>query len=168
MPERMRDISIRDVMTADFDAVVALNASEVQHTSPMNLERLRLLDSISEYHKAATVNGKVAGFLLVMRDGCDYINDNFEWFSLRYNSFLYVDRIVVGSSYQGLKLGTLLYKDLFGYARAKRITSIACEYNVVPPNELSRMFHNKFSFYQVGTQWLCNDTKKVSLQVAKT
>ena len=162
-----KDLSIRSVTTADFDAVVVLNTSEVQYTSPMDIEHLRSLDAISEYHKVVIVDGEVAGFLLVMSNGCDYINDNFEWFSSRYNSFLYIDRIVIGSDYQGLKLGTLLYKDLFTYARARGITNITCEYNVVPPNEPSRLFHNRFSFSEVGTQWLYNKTKKVSLQLAK-
>lgn len=163
----MRDILIRDVLEEDLEIIAALNTSEVQYTSPMDLERLRFLDSISKFHKVAIVDDKLAGFLLAMKDGCDYVNDNFEWFAKRYHSFLYVDRIVISSDYQGLKLGTALYQDLFEYARQNNITNITCEYNVVPLNEPSRLFHDKFSFHQVGTQWLCNATKKVSLQIAK-
>ena len=153
----MRNISLRDAKASDFDAILALNASEVQHTSPLNLERFCLLDALSNYHKTA----------LVMKDGCAYINENFEWFSSRYDSFLYIDRVVVSPSYSGLKLGTLLYRDLFAYARINHISNIVCEYNVIPPNEPSRLFHDKFSFRQVGTQWLGNKTKMVSLQSAK-
>lgn len=162
----MTDISIRRTEEADFTAVVALNASEVRHTSPMDEARLRHLDGIASYHKVATVDGGVAAFLLAMRNGCGYANENFEWFASRYATFLYVDRIVVGSGYQGLRLGTLLYNDLFDYARSQGIAVIACEYNLVPPNEPSRLFHDKFGFHEVGNQWLGNGSKQVSLQVA--
>ena len=163
----MSNITIRDVAAPDFEAIVALNTSAVQHTSPMDIEHLRRLDSISGYHKAAVVENVVAGFLLVMPAGCEYCNDNFEWFSSRYDSFLYVDRIVIGDNYQGLKLGTRLYSDLFTFARSSNIANIVCEYNLVPPNEASRLFHERFSFSEVGSQWLNNGKKKVSLQLAQ-
>ena len=164
----MTDIAIRDTEEKDLDAVVALNASEVRHTSQMDEARLRHLDAIASYHKVAVVDGEVAAFLLAMRDGCGYANENFEWFAARYPVFLYVDRIVVGSRHRGLGLGTLLYRDMFDWARANDIATIACEYNVVPPNEPSRVFHNRFGFHEVGRQWLDNGAKQVSLQVAAT
>ena len=161
------DIALRDADASDFGAVVALNLSEVSHTSPMDEARLRDLDAIACYHKVATVDGAVAAFLLAMKAGCGYVNENFEWFAARYTTFLYVDRIVVGSSYQGLGLGRLLYEDMFNYARSQGIAVVACEYNIVPPNEPSRMFHDKFGFREVGSQWLGNGSKQVSLQVAQ-
>ncbi len=161
------DIVIRDVVAADFGAVLALNSAEVKHTSPMDEARLRHLDAIASYHKVVTVDGEVAAFLLAMQDGCGYANENFEWFATRFSGFLYVDRIVVGGRHQGLRLGTRLYDDIFNYARANQIAAIACEYNIVPPNEPSRIFHDKFGFREVGTQWLGNGSKQVSLQVAR-
>lgn len=162
----MANIDIRDATAADFAAVVALNASEVEHTSPMDRARLQQLDALSIRHRIATVDGDVAAFLLAMRDGCGYANENFEWFAARYRTFLYVDRIVVGSRHQGLGLGSLLYTDMFDYARSKGITVITCEYNIVPANEPSRVFHDRFGFHEVGRQWLGNGSKLVSLQVA--
>jgi predicted GNAT superfamily acetyltransferase len=163
----MKEIVLRDADAADFAAVVALNAAEVRHTSPMDEARLRHLDALARYHKVATVDGAVAAFILAMEDGCGYANENFEWFAARYDAFLYVDRIVVGSDHQGWRLGTLLYQDLFDYARSNGIATIACEYNLVPPNEPSRIFHDKFGFHEVGSQWLGDGAKQVSLQVAK-
>lgn len=163
----MKEVALRDADEADFAAVVVLNAAEARHTSPMDEARLRHLDALASYHKVATVDGVVAAFLLVMKDGCGYANENFEWFAARYDAFLYVDRIVVGSDHQGLRLGTLLYQGMFDYARSNGIATIACEYNLVPPNEPSRIFHEKFGFHEVGSQWLGHGAKQVSLQVAK-
>jgi uncharacterized protein len=162
----MKNTSIRDARDGDFPAIVELNAHEVQHTSPMDLERLRYLDSISAYHKVATVDDAVAAFLLVMKDHCGYVNENYEWFAERYPQFLYVDRIVVSSKFQGRRLGSLLYQDLFQQARANRIQVVTCEYNIVPPNAPSRIFHGKFGFREIGTQWIANSAKQVSLQAA--
>ncbi len=164
----MKNTSIRDARNDDFPAIVELNAHEVQHTSPMDLERLRYLDSISAYHKVATVDDSLAAFLLVMKGGCGYVNENYGWFASHYPQFLYVDRIVVASKFQGRRLGSLLYQDLFKQARANRIQVVACEYNIVPPNEPSRIFHGKFGFREVGTQWIANGAKQVSMQAAET
>ncbi len=162
----MSGVLLRDAGPPDFAAVVALNAAEVDHTSAMDESRLRTLHAYASYHKVLEIDGVAGAFLLAMREGCGYVNDNFEWFSTRYPSFLYVDRIVVGSGYQGLRLGTRLYQDLFEHARMQGIPCIACEYNLVPANEPSRIFHDKFGFTAVGSQWLDNGAKQVSLQVA--
>ena len=162
----MNAILLRDAEARDFPTVVALNASEVRHTSAMDDARLRQLHAYAGYHKVVESDGVVAAFLLAMREGCGYINENFEWFAARYPSFLYVDRIVVGAGYQGLRLGTRLYEDLFAFARLGNIPCIACEYNLVPPNEPSRIFHDRFGFTQVGSHWLGDGAKQVSLQVA--
>jgi uncharacterized protein len=163
----MKNMSIRDAVEVDFPAIVELNAHEVQHTSPMDLERLRYLDSISAYHKVATVDDAVAAFLLAMKDHCGYVNENYVWFAARYPQFLYVDRIVVSSKFQGRRLGSMLYQDLFQQARTNQIQVVTCEYNIVPPNEPSRIFHDKFGFRGVGTQWVANGAKQVSLQAAE-
>lgn len=162
----MSAIELRDARPTDFAAVVALNASEVSHTSVMDQARLRQLHGYACYHKVVEIDGVVAAFLLAMREGCGYANANFEWFAARYPSFLYVDRIVVGAGHQGLRLGKRLYLDLFEYARAENIPVVTCEYNLVPPNEPSRIFHDKFGFQEIGSQWLDGGAKQVSLQVA--
>ena len=163
----MKNTSIRDAGDCDFPAIVELNEHEVQHTSPMDVERLRYLDSISAYHKVATVDDSVAAFLLAMKDDCGYVNENYEWFAERYPRFLYVDRIVVSSKFQGRRLGSMLYQDLFRQARANRIQVVTCEYNIVPPNEPSRIFHGKFGFREIGTQWIADGAKQVSMQAAE-
>ena len=159
-------ITLRNAEASDFDAIVALNAAEVQHTSAMDLARLAELATLACYHKVACVDGRVAGFLLAMRHDAAYANDNFGWFAARLPAFVYVDRIVVSAEFAGHRLGSRLYTDLFEFARAQGLSKVTCEYNLVPANEPSRRFHDKFGFKELGTQWLANGSKQVSLQVA--
>lgn len=162
----MPEIHIRGVLPSDFSRIVDLNANAVLHTSVMDIAWLSELDAVSSYHKAITVNGDVAGFLLAMRESAPYRNDNFAFFAARYETFVYIDRIVISSEFAGLKLGSMLYRDLFDYARQNAIPVVACEYNIDPPNEPSRRFHDKFGFKEIGRQWLDGGKKQVSLQVA--
>ena len=163
----MADCLLRDAMAADFARIVALNAAEVQHTSAMDAARLAELQAMAAYHKVAMVDGEVAAFLLAFREDAPYRNDNHGWFVARYPRFLYVDRIVVGPRGAGLGLGSLLYRDLFETARADGVAIVCCEYNIEPPNEPSRRFHDKFGFREVGSQWLDGGKKRVSLQIAE-
>lgn len=158
---------IRDSSELDYQTIVDINDVEVQYTSPMDVKRLRDLDQLSAYHRVAVVGGNIAAFLLAMGRNCSYQNENYDWFSSLYPGFLYIDRIVVDAKYAGLKIGTMLYRDIFHYARSNSIPIITCEYNLIPPNEPSRLFHEKFGFKEVGMQWICNSTKKVSLQAAE-
>jgi predicted GNAT superfamily acetyltransferase len=165
---RMQSVVIRDAAPSDYEIICTLNLAEVQHTSPMDAARLAMLGNLSCYHKVACVNGSVSAFLLSMCNGAPFENDNFAWFARKYTRFIYVDRVVVSSAFRGLRLGSLLYQDLFRYARDNAIPVVTCEYNIVPPNEPSRLFHDKFGFREQGTQWLANGTKQVSLQAAET
>ena len=164
----MTAFEIRDANASDFESILRLNDVEVQQTSQMDSGRLQILDRLSAYHKVAVLEGRIAGFILAIRAGALYPNDNFSWFAARLDDFLYVDRIVVGSDFSGLGIGSGLYRDMFAYATAQGIASITCEYNIDPPNLASRAFHDKFGFRELGTQRVAGGTKLVSLQAAAT
>lgn len=164
----MQEVAIRDAEASDYATICALNASEVQHTSPMDAARVAALGEMACFFRVACINSIVSAFLLAIRHGTAYENDNFKWFSSRHVRFVYIDRVVVSSGSRGMRLGSLLYDDLFRYARKNAIPLVTCEINIVPPNEPSRLFHGKFGFRELGTQWVANGTKKVSLQAAET
>ena len=164
----MQSVAIRDAAAGDYETICALNLAEVQRTSPMDALRLAALGDLSCYFRVACVNSTVSAFLLAICSGAPYENENFSWFSRKYTRFIYVDRVVVSSAFRGLRLGSLLYQDLFRYARDSEIPLVTCEYNIVPPNGPSRLFHDKFGFKEQGTQWVSNGTKRVSLQAAET
>jgi len=159
---------IRDIVESDYRAIVDLNRAEEKQTSAMDLARLDELVNLSDFRKVLAINGQVAAFILAMREHAHYQNDNFAWFSARIPRFLYVDRIVVGSGFSGRRIGTRLYRELFSFARSEKVGTVACEYNIDPPNPASRAFHDRHGFRELGTQLVAGGTKLVSLQAADT
>ena len=163
----MPNVTLRDATADDTESVCALNLAEVRHTSPMDAPRAAALAALACYFRVACVEDRVAAFLLAMGSGASYESDNYAWFARRYPRFVYVDRIVVSAQHRGMRLGSLLYQDLFRYARDHGFRRVTCEYNIDPPNEASRAFHATFGFREVGTQWVAGGAKHVSLQVAQ-
>lgn len=162
----MEKIIIRDATEHDYPDIIKLNADQVEFTSPMDIDRLKLLDSLADYHRVVVTEAMVVAFMLAMKTNVPYENDNYNWFSSRYKDFLYIDRVVVAAGYQGRRIGTLFYEDLFEFARKNEIPLVTCEINTLPPNERSLAFHAKLGFQEVGEQWIQN-RKKVSMQVAR-
>lgn len=161
----MTNIAVRSATEAGFDRIVALNADVVQDTSAMDRARLQHLHALSVLHRVALVDERVVAFLIAMRDGAAYANDNFGWFSARYPHFIYVDRIVVDAAASGMGVGRRLYQDVFDRARQHDIEVIACEYNIEPPNPASKAFHERLGFREVGRQSVADGSKQVSLQI---
>jgi predicted GNAT superfamily acetyltransferase len=99
-----------------------------------------------------------------LREGTAYDSPNYRWFAEHCEQFLYIDRVVVSSKCRGQGLGDRLYEDLIAYARQQGVPQVTCEFYIDPPNEVSRRFHRKFGFREVGTQSVAAGTKRVSLQ----
>ena len=159
-------LSIRPATSMDHPAILALNLESEYLLSPLDAARLQQLDAQAAYHRVVCDGDTVAGFLLAFREGADYDSPNYLWFGRRYPAFLYVDRIAIAASHQGRQLGRLLYEDLFAFALTQGIDTVACEFYVEPLNVASQRFHARFGFREVGTQWVADGRKKVSLQVA--
>ncbi len=158
--------AIRDATSADHVAIARLNLESEHLLSPLDAQRLAHLDLQAAYHRVIESDGEVIAFLLAFREGVPYDSPNYRWFAARYEQFLYIDRIAVSASQQGRQLGGALYADLFAFARRQDIDTIACEFYVVPLNEASRAFHARHGFHEVGTQWVADGQKQVSLQIA--
>jgi predicted GNAT superfamily acetyltransferase len=163
----MTGIVVREACHDDFARIVALNAAEVRQTSAMDLARLGELAKLASVFRVAVVGGEVAAFILALREGAPYLNDNYAWFAARFTRFVYVDRIVVATAFAGLGIGSRLYEDLFAYARKEVAGVVTCEYNVEPPNPASQKFHARFGFREVGRQRVAAGSKLVSLQAAE-
>ena len=158
---------LRSARPDDHAAILALNAESVHFLSPLDAAGLARLDTQSAYHRVVEIDGTVAAFLIALREGADYASPNYRWFAAHFDTFLYVDRVVVSQQHQGQGLGAVMYDDLFDFARAAGIARITCEFDIEPPNPGSQKFHARYGFREVATQWLGGGKKQVSLQVAE-
>jgi len=157
-------LPLRDANPADFGDILWLNTEWVHFTSHLDEAALAKLHAVSPYHRVAVSGGRAVAFLLAVREGADYDSPNYRWFADRGGAFLYVDRVIVDSAEQGRGVARMLYDDLIAFARASGIGRVVCELDVEPPNEASARFHDAYGFVEVGTQWVANGTKRVSLR----
>ena len=159
-------ILIRDARPEDFAAMLDLNQELVHFLSPLTLERLEALVEESNVCTVVELDGFFAGFLLGFREQADYDSINYLWFEENYPVFLYVDRVVISPEAQGAGLGAALYRDVFARAYGDGVPFITAEYYIVPMNEVSSRFHDRFGFREVGQQQTADGKKTVSLQAA--
>ena len=136
----------------------------MQYLSPLTPDSLQWLHDAAAYRRVVVDEGEIVAFLLALREGGTYDSLNYCWFAQNYDRFLYIDRVVVSSRSRGVGIGHLLYADLFAFARQSQAARVTCEYDIDPPNEASRRFHEGLGFKDVGTQSVAAGKKRVSLQ----
>jgi len=139
-------------------AILRLNEYNVRETSPLDADKLGRMIIAA---RVATMVEPGIAFLLAFDQSADYDGWNFIWFRERFDTFLYVDRIIVGEDHRRLRLGRLLYDDLFRRARHLGHQRIACEVNVRPPNPASDAFHASVGFAEVGKGTSTDGSKSV-------
>ena len=156
------EYEIIDAKKSDLLGVLSINQKAMPAVSFMDKKSLNYFYSVSEYFKLikSVKDNKIYGFLIGLTENLNYKSENYLWFSKRYSSFMYVDRIVIQEDSMGLGLGTMLYNDLIYYSKDK-FKNIICEYNIKPMNSISKKFHEKFGFKRVGNQKTEGGTKEV-------
>ena len=131
--------------------VLALNEAVEERTAPLDVPRLASLVGQAVFAEARLdVEGEVAAFLIGFDQDARYDSPNFAWFRERYDSFAYVDRVVVAPRAQGLGLARALYGDFAALACEKGLARLVCEVNRVPANPESDAFHTALGFVEVG------------------
>ena len=153
-----------DAVKSDYPAILRLNADAVPHVNLISEATLCDLHAASCYFRQVVVGDVVAGFLLALPEGARYDSLNYRWFSARYPTFVYIDRVVVGQDFQRQGIGRLLYGDLEAMAR-RRAPLLSCEVNLRPSNPGSMAFHEAFGFEEVGQQDTEGGEKRVRLMV---
>ena len=165
----MTHFLIRDAAQSDFSAILILNQESVRFLSPLDLTKLTRLSKEPVFFRVAISEEAVAGFILAFLPEANYDSPNFLWFKARYESFVYIDRIVISEEFRGRQLATSLYAELERFAITCGIPRLACEINIDPPNPGSLRFHEKQRFVEVGRQPIhepeTGHTKIVSLQI---
>ena len=156
------NFKIIDAKKSDLLEILSLNQKAIPAVSFMDEKSLSYFHNVSEYFKLIKCGkeNKVYGFLIGLTDKLSYKSENYLWFSKRYSSFMYVDRIVIKDDNLGLGFGSMLYNDLIDYSRGK-FKNIICEYNIKPMNLISKNLHKKFGFKRVGKQNTEGGTKEV-------
>ncbi|MEH6452677.1 MAG: GNAT family N-acetyltransferase [Psychromonas sp.] len=157
---------IRDILQKDFESILALNEISVKVLSPMDREKLVRLIKVSAIAVVLEDQKQVAGVLLAFSSDIAYESINYQWFNDSYNSFLYIDRIVVSENYRGKGVASRLFTYALEWAKNHSLASIFAEIDVMPANDASLLFHQKQGFKQL--QLLKhNEHKMVLLQQLK-
>jgi len=162
--ENLSSPVIRGTNADDVEHVLRLNEEAVEVTSLMGARLYRSLAQEASLDIVAELDGNVVGFLLALRSGANYDNQNYSWFSQRFDEFVYVDRVIVDNRFQGWGIGQELYSHLIGWSLGQELKLIAAEIDLEPPNPASLRFHEKFGFEQVSTRVLTNG-KTVSMRL---
>lgn len=156
--------SIQSARVADYASILALNESALPHVNSIGVPELTALAEQAFTFDLVWSGQSLAGFILVLREGADYLSPNYRWFSSRYAQFVYVDRIVVSTDFNRHGIGRALYSRLEKLA-FEVAPLIACEVNLRPANPGSLTFHRRLGFSEVGQQETGNGEKRVSMMV---
>ena len=160
------DFTISETTSDELPLIVKMNQEALPAVSSVNINDMNHFLTIVDYFRSLKIEEKLVGFLIALTPGKEYHSINYKWFEKRFDSFMYVDRIVIDPSYQGNGLGKAFYNDLVDFSNNKT-DRITCEVNIRPKNEGSMIFHEKYGFVQVGTQTTENGKKEVSLMEYK-
>ena len=156
--------TLRDVKHSDIDRIVQINKSAIPAVNYVSYNEFEWFLNRKLYFKIAeNSHGAISGFLLVLPSGLEYNSLNYKWFSRRYDKFAYIDRIVIMDEFKKNGIGKSLYLDL--EKNIGEYEFIACEFNIEPPNPISKKFHESLNYEKVGHQLTENQTKKVSLMI---
>jgi predicted GNAT superfamily acetyltransferase len=142
---------IRDATVADYPVVLSMNNAAAPHVNALAQHEFDWLTKRAAYFRALEDAGGLAGFVLCLPSGLDYWSANYTWFTERYASFLYLDRVVVAPRARGSGVGSALYADLHAFS-AGQWPRITLEVNLRPPNPASVGFHEKLGYVAVGTR----------------
>ena len=163
MEKSGNQFNVREATELDRAAIVEMNNAAVPAVNALTHSTLSHLHQESDSLLVVGFQDRIAGFLLLLPGpGAQYESVNYRWFSDRYPSFLYVDRIVIDVEFRGHGLGTTLYQHSYEMG-AGRFPVLCAEVNTRPRNEGSLRFHRRHGFGEVGEQDTEQGTKRVVL-----
>lgn len=137
---------MRPVRPDDHAYVLDLNLRHEELLSPMDQGRLTTLLGWARDALIAEVDGTRAGFVLTFGAGTPYDSQWYAAHSRRFESFTYLDRVVVDDAFRRLGVASAVYDTLEAAADRR----IALEVNVKPPNGPSLAFHRARGYRDVA------------------
>ena len=156
------DFTIETTTSSELNQILEINQQALPAVSSVTIKEMQHFLEIVDYFKTLKVDNIIGGFLIALTPEKDYQSDNYKWFENKYDSFIYVDRIVIIPTFKGKGFGTAFYNDLSNFSKRK-VPRITCEVNINPPNKESMLFHTKYGFKQIDTQFTDGGQKEVSL-----
>ena len=145
------EYKIKNATKNDLDFVLSLNQQSLNAVSHSNFTQMNYFLDISSYFKILHLNDSPIGFLIGIEPNKKYKSENYRWINEKYQSFIYVDRIIIDSNYTNMGLGTYFYNHLKN-TFVGQFKYITCEVNLKPFNEQSLNFHKKYGFNVSGEQ----------------
>ncbi|MDW3176300.1 MAG: GNAT family N-acetyltransferase [Acidimicrobiia bacterium] len=141
---------MRSYDPADATAVLAINEECVPEVGGLTAERLAYFAEKAGLFAVVEVDEQVVGFLVGLDEyATEYPSPNYAWFSERYDSFGYIDRIALSASARGLGLGPDLYRAFEAWAYGHGKPVLVAEVNTIPDNPRSHRFHELFGFREL-------------------
>ncbi|CAI8386813.1 MAG: Uncharacterised protein [Acidimicrobiaceae bacterium] len=158
--------TLRSFGENDLQAVLALNNAAAPAVNELTSSDLEWFEEVSHLflvsERKVGEKTQITGFLIGLTGpGVNYQSINYNWFTSRYENFLYVDRVVVGESSWGQGNGRRFYEALAASGSNQPV--MCAEVNIKPRNERSLIFHEKFGFTPVGEQDTEGGSKRVQL-----
>lgn len=139
---------------ADRDAILALNATAVVETGPLDHDALsRLLDTAVIL--ALEDQGR-SGFAIVLDQHSHSPSPNFAYFRARYDRFVYIERIIIAAAQRGRGIARRFYADIASQAAAASYPWLCAEVNTDPPNPASHALHLACGFAALEDRTLAN------------
>jgi predicted GNAT superfamily acetyltransferase len=140
---------LRPITPEDHDAVLTWNEAHVDLLAPLDEARLLALLGWGDLGCVLVQDGRDVGFVLTFASGTAYDSENYRWFTERFSSFYYLDRVVVDAAMRRTGIGTRVYDQIERHAR--EMAPVMClEVNLEPPNEPSLTFHRRRGYVEVG------------------
>ena len=144
----------RNIEIADLPQVLEINNANTPGVSELTLFELAA-DLKNSLHGLAIDNehGQVCAFCITFAPDAPNAGTNHQWFTERYKSFVYLDRIAIDSNHQNRGLGALLYQSVEQQMlNSAEHSLLCCEVNLEPPNPGSLRFHHRIGFVECGTE----------------
>ncbi len=107
---------------ADLGSIHAINEAGAPGVHGESPEQLAVITRESCIAIVAEVDGVVAAFCKVLPPRADYQSTNCRWFSMRYDDFVYLDRVAVAADHRGRGIGSRLYEEVERRTRAVWVT----------------------------------------------
>jgi len=149
-------VLIRDLADTDLDLATAINQANIPAVGDADEAKLRHIFgqcrvALGAFADEPGASGSLAGFCLVLPPGADYGSLNYRWFTERYDSFAYLDRVAVDEQFRNQGVGAALYAEVEARL-AGTAEWFTLEVNLRPRNDGSLRFHHRLGFTEVGQQ----------------